>query len=173
MNFIRFIFFTCFLLVSFSTKAENITDTIRLKEIEKPKKIYPKQPILIKTNPFAILWGPIPLTSEYKLIVEVPSSRYQSVQVGISIFRKSPVIGIMEMQTNSQYDPKLIISGFRLQAANKFYWIRKKFASPFGFFIAPHVSYSNARISIGKSRSLKNAYFDITHYILTCCLAYR
>ena len=143
---------------------DNFTDTIRLKKIEKPKKIYPQQPILIKTNPFAILWGPIPFTSEYKLIVEIPSSRKQSIQVGISYFRKSPLIALLESQTNSQYDPKLVISGLRLQIANKFYFIQKKHASPFGFFIAPHLSYSNAHISIGKSRAYRQSYYEITHF---------
>lgn len=52
----------------------------------------------------------------------------------------------------------------RLQIANKFYLIQKKYASPFGFFVAPHVSYSNAHISIGQSRASQNAYYDITHF---------
>lgn len=144
-------------------KAE-VTDTIRLKEIVKPKKVYPRQPTLIKTNPFAVLWGPIPFTSEYKLVIEIPTTKKQSIQVGISYFRKSPILGIYELQNNNQYDPKLIITGFRLQVANKFYLIRKKYASPFGFFVAPHVSYSNAHISIGKQRALRSAYYDITHF---------
>ncbi|MGQ0828820.1 MAG: hypothetical protein ACT4ON_10540 [Bacteroidota bacterium] len=140
------------------------TDTIRLNPIPKKTTPYPQQPIIIKTNPTAILWGPIFFTAEYRLMVEMPSSKNQSIQFGISYLGKSPIWAIVEKQAGTGWQPHFVINGIRIQFANKFYLTRKKYGSPFGFYIAPHVSYSNAHISLSKSRAYRKVYIDATQF---------
>ncbi len=141
------------------------TDTIRLK-VSAQKKIssYPRQPIIIKTNPSAILWGPILFSAEYRVMVEMPSSRTQAMQFGISYLGKSPLWAIMEKQTKTGWQPHFVVNGFRIQIANKFYLIQRRRGSPFGFYIAPQVSYSNAHIALSKYRAYKKTYIDATQW---------
>jgi hypothetical protein len=161
---ILYSFFFSLLLQSISAHILTPIDTIRLSQVEKKITPYPRQPIIIKTNPTAILWGPILCTAEYRIMVEVPSSKNQSMQIGISYLGKSPVWAIMENQKKTGVRQDFIVSGLRVQVANKFYLVKKKYGSPFGFYIAPQVSYSNAHIAIGKSRAYRKAYYDITQF---------
>lgn len=139
-------------------------DTIRLKPVPVRQKEYQPQPLLFKTNPLAILWGPIPFTAEYRLVAEITTGRKQSTQVGISYLDKSPVWKTIEKaaQIPSYYQFK--IKGFRIQVAHKFYLISSRRYAPFGFYVSPNVSYSNAHISIGLQRYYKQNYFDFRHF---------
>ena len=127
---------------------------------------YPQQPIIIKTNPAAILWGPIVLTSEYRVMIEMPSSKNQAMQFGISYLGKSPIWSAFEKQVNltSIHKIHFVVTGLRVQVANKFYLVRKKYGSPFGFYVSPLVSYSNARISISRATAYRNSYYDVTQF---------
>ena len=167
MKLHKIIYCLLFSLLFNSANASSLSpaDTIRLNPVPKKTARYPQQPIIIKTNPLAILWGPIILTSEYRIMVEMPSSKNQSMQFGISYLGKSPIWSIVEKQTKTGYHPlHFVMNGLSIQIANKFYFVRKKYGSPFGFYIAPMVVYSNAHISLSKARAYRNTYIDATQF---------
>lgn len=157
----------CFLfsLLLYSANAHTLSpaDTIRLKPVVKKTTPYPHQPVLIKTNPFSVLWGPVPLTAEYRLMIEMPSSKNQSLQFGISYLGKSPIWALVEKKSKTGFHPlDFVITGLSIQVANKFYFERKKNGSPFGYYIAPEFCYSNAHISLSKFRAYRKTYIDAT-----------
>lgn len=167
MKFLKIYFAILFIPVTINLFASNNDgDTIRLKPKEKEVIPYPQQPAIIKTNPFAILWGPIFYTAEYKLLLEMPTSRRQSFQVGLSYLGKSPVISLLER--NMHPSQRMTITGFRIQIAQRFYIVRKKYGSPFGFYFSPTASFSSANITIGKSSAnRKNESLNVTHFNTT------
>ncbi len=136
-------------------------DTIRLKPIPIPKKQYHPQPLLIKSNPLAILWGPIPFTAEYRMVAEITTGRTQSDQIGISYLGTSPIWSIIEKAAQVPTKYQLRLRGFRIQVAHRFYLIGRKQYAPFGFYVSPLVSYSNAQISL---RYYKQTYLDFSHF---------
>ena len=138
-------------------------DTIRMP-VPAPKKAYPLQPVLLKSNPLAILWGPIPFTAEYRIVAEITTGLKQSSQVGISVFSTSPIWKTIEKAAKIPSYYRLKVSGWRIQVAHKFYLLRHKRYAPFGFYISPNVSYSNAHISIGLHRYYRQNYFDFRHF---------
>ncbi len=139
-------------------------DTIRLSQPNKLQKQYYKQPLLLKTNPLAVLWGPIPYTAEYRLVTEITTGRKKSVQFGISYLDKSLIWKAAEKMANIPTYYQLKVKGWRIQAAYRFYLISRRRYAPFGFYISPTVSYSNARISIGLERYYRQVYFDFRHF---------
>jgi len=139
-------------------------DTIRIKSGPPPKKEYPLQPLILKTNPLAILWGPIPFTAEYRLVAEITTGRRQSSQIGISYLTTSPVWKLIETAAKIPSKYHLKIKGWRIQVAHKFYLIGRKKYAPFGFYISPNISYSNAQISIGLQRYYRQNYLDFRHF---------
>src|ERR1035437_4574955 len=56
--------------------------------------------ILNKFNPLPILWGPIPLTAEYRYVRETVIAAKQSLMVGISYLGKSPIYAMIEDSIN-------------------------------------------------------------------------
>ena len=51
---------------------------------------------VLKTNPLSVLWGSIPLTSEYMVVYEFVTAPQQSSQIGLSYITKSPVLKAFE-----------------------------------------------------------------------------
>lgn len=113
-----------------------------------------QRPIL-KSNPLPILWGPItvpadsgpgfPITSEYRLMYEVPVAPNQAIMVGVSFLGKNVFLKLFGLDT-SQFAKTLrniSINGFRIQGMYKYY-ITNKWRAPRGIYIGPHVSYSYA-----------------------------
>ncbi len=101
---------------------------------------------LIKTNPLAVLWGPIPYTAEYRLVYETLVLPKQSLLVGASYLGKSMLLTLLEMSdSTSQYQSKILVTGFRLQFDYRFYFKNKQ-QRPWGFYIAPHFSFSKAKL---------------------------
>lgn len=113
-----------------------------------------------KTNPFPMLWGPVPLTSEFRIVQEFTTHPYQSMQFGFSILRKSPIIALIEdtFQNNDRY----IIKGWRFQIAKRYY-NKSKLYSPYGFYFSPSFSYSTASITSRNARAI-GYYITGTHY---------
>lgn len=147
-------------------------DTIRAKYIKltDEKVKYPYQPIVIKTSPTAFLWGGVfPMTAEYRLMVEMPSARKQTEQLGISLLGKSILLKAIEKAAG--YQSLLYkVKGWRLQYAHKFFLIGKKKYAPYGFYAAPMVSFTNAKISRGLNRYYKNVYYDVKHFNMNIIL---
>ena len=133
---------------------------------------------IIKTNPLTILWGSIPLTAEYRVMVEQTSSKNQSDQIGISYLGKSPVLKLFEDSTEDSN--LLIVRGFRFQASHKFY-INKlgdllglPFSeyAPHGLYISPHLSYSTAKFST-KFLNSRDVFIRITHFNVNFLVGYQ
>jgi hypothetical protein len=162
MNKFYIVFLLVFVCGRFSVFAEG--DTIRLNPDGKVKKQYYQQPLLLKSNPLAMLWGPIPFTAEYRLVAEITTGRTRSVQFGISYLDKSPLWSMYEKASNTPSYYELKVKGWRIQAAYRLYLISRKRYAPFGFYISPSISYSDAHISIGLERYYREVYFDFRHF---------
>lgn len=142
-----------------------LTDTIVNK---KPKSENLKSrifvpPLVLKTSPTAFLAGAVfPFTSEYLFMAEVTSGKRQSEQFGISYLGKNWFLRAYENSANM--NNYFIVHGWRIQYAHKFFWIGRRHYAPFGFYVAPMISYSNARVSIGLKRYYQHSYFDFRHF---------
>lgn len=145
-----------------------VTDTI-IKKAPKKENLKSKiftPPLVIKTSPTAFLWGAIfpPFTSEYRLMLEISSGKRQSEQLGVSYLGPNIFLGIVERAANIPRDYHYKVEGWRVQYAHKIYLVGRRHYAPFGFYVAPMVSYANARVSIGLKRYYQGAYFDFRHF---------
>lgn len=142
-----------------------LTDTI-INSKKKPESLKSKifvPPIVLKTSPTSFLAGPVfPYTSEYLLMVEITSGKRQSEQFGLSYLGKNWFLRAFEKSINM--NNYFIVKGWKIQYAHKFFWIGRKRYAPYGFYVAPMISYSNARISLGLNRYYQHAYFDFRHF---------
>lgn len=145
------------LLLSFSVQSQNI------KEIKEKINSYNRHvSTILKTNPFAIFWGSIPFTAEYRLVEEVKVGTQQSISVGISYLGKSPIVKMIEDTLIPNNKIRFYIKGIRLQYAHRFYFTRYKQA-PFGRFVGIQASYSTAKASL-KYYSSQNKYVKAMHF---------
>jgi hypothetical protein len=129
----------------------------------KPQPYY--QPMVIKTSPTAFLGGGIfPLTSEYRIVVEIATAKKQTDQVSISYLGKNILLGAAERASGFTSTDVFKVSGWRLQYAHKFFLIRKKKYAPYGFYVGPHFSYANAHVSLGLNRHYNKTYYDFKHF---------
>lgn len=102
---------------------------------------------IIKTNPFAILWGPIPFTAEYRLVYEAKVFKGQSILIGGSLLGKSMMLTMAELiDTTMQYQAKTVVRGFRLQLEYRFYF-KNKYDGRWGYYLTPHFSFSKAQFT--------------------------
>lgn len=155
------------LLCSFSSLAmEN--DTIVNK---KPKKDDLKSkiftpPLVLKTSPTAFLWGAIypPFTAEYRLMAEITSGKRQSEQLGVSLLSTNIFLGAIEKAAQIPVSDFFKVRGWRVQFAHKFYWIGRRRYAPFGFYFAPTISYTDAKVSIGLNRFYHDSYYEFRHF---------
>ena len=129
-----------------------------------------------KTNPFSIIWGPIPFTAEYKIIRETAFAPNQSFLVGISYLGKSPLLSQAEKANqnnsipNSGTNDKLKVRGFRFQFAYRYYLSKRK--APRGFYCGPQLSWSYATITPA-SLSSRNYYIYGTHFNINALAGYQ
>ncbi len=152
---------TVFFLISLlnSSLIAGEGDTLKLKPLTPQKSYY--QPLVIKTSPTALIMGGIvPFSSELRLLMEIASSRTQSEQVGVSYLFPS----ILFLADSSSLSQKLKVSGWRFQYAHKFYIIRKSRYSPYGFYVAPLVSYATAHISPDRNSANNQEYYLFRHF---------
>jgi hypothetical protein len=143
-------------------------DTILKKPVKKENlksKIF-APPLVLKTSPTALLWGAIfpPFTAEYRLMAEISSGKRQSEQLGISYLGPNLFLTTIERAANIPTSYYYKVAGWRIQYAHKFYLVGRRHYAPFGFYVAPMVSYSNVRIAIGLKRYYQGAYFDFRHF---------
>jgi hypothetical protein len=145
------------------------TDTIINKKPIKKDPVRAKihnPPLVIKTSPTAFLWGAIfpPFTAEYRLMAEISSGKRQSEQLGISYLGKNIFLNAIEKAANVRTGNSFKVEGWRIQYAHKFYLVGRRHYAPFGFYVAPMVSYANARVSLGLNRYYQDVYFDFRHF---------
>ena len=152
------------MLLSFSASAFNDADTLRLNPVVKKKKVFPFQPLVLKTSLTSFLWGDVPLTSEYRLMAEITSGRTQSEEVGISYIGKNVFYGLIEKVSNVPVSQILKVSGWRVQYIHKLYLVNHRHHSPYGFYVAPVFSYTDVHIALGLNRFYRETYFDFRHF---------
>lgn len=113
-------------------------------------KVYSTRNIL-KTNPFSIFQGSVPLVAEYRIMYERVLSLKQSVSVSGSYLGKGPYLVLYEASTNDPIDFR--VTGYRFQAEYKFYprLIFRSRTAPEGIYFAPTYSYSTAKFSNRRS----------------------
>ncbi len=168
MNFKRiiFLFIPIMILSNLSIKAEPFGDTIKVSQPvpKKKKKPYPVQPLVLKTSITGFMYGGVfPFTSEYRFGAEITTGRTQSEQVSISYLGKNVFWAAFEKISKQSSSDILKVSGWRFQYAHKIYLVNRRHHSPYGFYVAPHVSYANARIALGLNRYYRDTYFDVRH----------
>lgn len=170
-----------FFLILFSTSAYAQTDALHKTQKDSLKSLLktrhsPNALTVYKTNPFSILWGPIPYTAEYKLIRETAFSAHSSFVVGISFLGKSPLLSQAEKATQnnginaSRPNAELKVRGWRFQIAYRYYLGKRK--APRGVWCGPQLSWSNAIIST-KSWNAANNYLEATHFNLNALAGYQ
>lgn len=177
--FLLFFIFSAAICVAQETTTDSLHKAKRdsLKSLLKTRRS-PAALSVYKTNPFSILWGPIPLTAEYKVIAEMAVDPHSSFLAGISYLGKSPFLAMAEYANrNSNNNGNTVtpvqllkISGWRFQAAYRFY-PGKAFA-PRGFYLGPQVSYSYAKFS-DKSQNSNYYYLSITHFNINLLTGYQ
>lgn len=126
----------------------------RTTESDGPKNI-------IKTNPFPMLWGPIPFTNEYRLVYERAITPKSSIQITGAYIGKSPFTTIIERFSANELDEDINIkvNGFRVQALYKFYLLDNNNA-PEGLYIGPGFSFATAKLgNTGSTTDYVNAYY--------------
>ena len=93
----------------------------------------------------SLLWGHVPYTSEFKVLHDFTSGPYSSTQIGASLLTGGPLLKAVNPPSTSSQD-KLTMIGFRFQATQKFYLSKETYA-PEGFYIGPHFSYAECKLS--------------------------
>jgi hypothetical protein len=164
---ITYLIFFSFMLYNLSSSAYTPIDTLIIK---KPKvrtlkdKIF-NSPLVLKTSLTGLLWGAIypPFTAEYRLIAEITSGKKQSEQIAISVLGKNLFYKALEKASNIPTDYIFKVSGWRLQYAHKFYLVNRRHYAPYGFYVGPLVSYTDAHISVGLNRYYHQTYYDFRH----------
>lgn len=160
-----------------------ITSSFAQDSIKKPLEVPQYVRPILKSNPLPLLWGSIPLTSEWRIMGEIATSRYQASQIGVSYLDKSPVFKLFENNIpNQPGQPKFLVQGFRFQAGHKFYiskFLEKNFGvvnshdyAPYGFYIGPHFSYSTAKLTTKYYNSF-DVYYKCTHVNLNILAGYQ
>ncbi len=127
------------------------------KDINKYKPVN-----VIKTNPLAILGSPMPLASEYRVILEHQINKKSTFFVGFSYLGKGILLKSYEESYNSSNSGTpfyYALYGFRAQGGYKFYYNKK---APKGFYVGPFVSYLSAIIK-EKGTSFKSEYIKTTY----------
>lgn len=142
-------------------------DTIVIKRSTRTnlrEKIY-NAPLVLKTSPTAFLWGGIfPFTSEYRIMAEITTSRKQSEQFAFSILGKNIFLKLLEKAANQPTGSVYKVSGWRVQYAHKFYLVNRRHHAPYGFYVAPLLSYTNAHVAVGLNRYYRKSYYDFRNF---------
>ena len=150
----------------------------RAPRMDSPQRIN----TVLKSNPFSIMWGPIPFTAEYKLGYEVTTSARQSSQLTVSYLGKSPLFSLIESDFSNQQnnDIRFVVRGFRFQASQRFFipgiadgfGLKISDYAPEGLYIAPHISYSTATIS-NRYLNQYDVYLRASHFNMNLHLGYQ
>jgi hypothetical protein len=144
-------------LTSFSQFIEEDDDNVK-------KNLSDYRPTnIIKTNPLAIIASPMPLASEYRIMLEHQLTKETTFFVGGSYLGKGLFLSSIEQANNNQYPNNpfyYALYGFRVQGGYKFYYNGN---APKGFYIGPFISYLSSIIK-EKGASLGSEYIKITYF---------
>ena len=120
-----------------------------MEKVPSTKLPYPKTKTgTLKTNPFVMIMGGLPLASEYRLMYELTSSLHTSQQVGFSYLGRTLLYRPLAKQLDSTLTLDVVFRGFRLQYMYKIFIGRQDYA-PEGWYLGPIASYATGRLSLG------------------------
>jgi hypothetical protein len=115
----------------------------------------PFKSVFLKFNPFSIIQGQIPLTSEYRLGLEFVGNEHFSYLVFASYINKSPLFATAIQSTSSQNAKQYEFPGYRLQGQLRYYPVKfsnqKRISSimnPSGLYVAAHSSFAMASLKL-------------------------
>ncbi|MFN8210966.1 MAG: DUF3575 domain-containing protein [Bacteroidales bacterium] len=105
----------------------------------------------IKTNPLNALGGPfwfvvVPITGEYKLLLEAAVTEKISIQLGASYIGPSVLLNLDKLTTDTSNIASIKTSGYKFSGMVK-YFLSRDLPAPQGFYIGPHFSYASAKIA--------------------------
>lgn len=159
-------------------KRAKAAKTPQVPRFDSPQKIT----TVLKSNPFSILWGPIPFTAEYKLGYEITTSSKQSSQLSFSYLGKSPLFSVVESSFSAQQgqDINFVFRGFRFQGSQRFWahGFAENFGlggydfAPEGLYFAPHISYSTVTIS-NQFLNVYDVYLRGSHFNINLHMGYQ
>lgn len=124
----------------------------------------------IKTNPLSALGGPfwvviVPVTGEYRVLFEARTLPKQSVEIGLGYVGPSALVNLSKLGDSLT---SIGVGGFRGQLMYKFYITSEK--APKGFYVAPYVSYAEAKI---KNKKNTSDYIKATKLNVAAVLGYQ
>lgn len=137
----------------------------------KEKVEMPPYQTFLKSNPFVMLVGAIPLTAEFRIVGEQMVARSQASQVGISYLAKGIPLYMVEDSSNGAV--KFVVNGFRIQYTHKFYVGKNR--NPYeanGWYIGPHFSYATSRFS-NRRANTHDMFIRITHMNANIFMGYQ
>ncbi len=108
--------------------------------------------LLLKTNPFTVLVGPLfPFSSQYGLTAEIVHGVNQSSLISAAYLGKGLLVRAIQNSPGmpANFD-QWIFRGYRFQLAHRFYLLRdvkENKLAPSGFYIGPHASLASMKIS--------------------------
>lgn len=133
-----------------------------LKVMKSSYPIHPQN--ILKSNPMRILWGSIPLTSEYRINYETVMSKNTSQEIAISLYGKTPFLNANNANGGAAIT-NLRCEGLRFQYAYRFYLKGiNRFLPPDGYYISPHFSYATARFYDKTQPRQRRDYIQVEHF---------
>lgn len=143
MRSLVFIFIS-FVLLNFMAHGQS--DTVRIQRLDSLKqandmRIAAQPSYIIKSNLLPLLWGPIPLTSEIRIVYETSIAQKSSLQLTASYLTKSPFLTMLEATDSTlMNEPPLVVYGYRVGVAYKLYLHQ----ALKGWYVAPVFNWSQA-----------------------------
>lgn len=132
----------------FTTASQDLSSA-SIKVDKPPKSVY------FKTNPFAMLQGPIPAVAEYRFAFEAVASHRLTYQVGASYLNKSLLFSAFYPDTLGLTAKDFEFPGYRLQAQARYYFLKfnssdklSSYLLPSGAYLSLHTSYSAATFKL-------------------------
>lgn len=154
-NLKQIILIVVFLQTSIIVYCQFYQDSVYYNRLETTRNI-------LKTNPFVVPVGSIPLTSEFRLAYETVLSTRSSIQISGSYLGK----GLFTTFAEAATVPPIVLKvrGFRFQAEYKYYLLQQKkiYKAPKGLYVALQYSYSRARVT-DKKNVLQDEYILLTY----------
>lgn len=103
--------------------------------------------LYLKTNPMAMMQGPMFFASEFRLCAERPVRSGQSFQLSVAYLGKSAFLALSEAMMDDPY--RFVVKGFRVTAEYRLYADAGKTDDNLlsGPYVAPYVSWASAEVS--------------------------
>lgn len=164
------------LLCSNWARSQHFGDMSTLDRDSLEKVMASQSVVLLKFNPLPMIWGPIPLTSEFRLGVEASTSSRISYQLTGSYLGKSPLFNLLMDSIPNFSADDFYLRGFRGQGQIKYFLLKPTYKRPVpnlepeGWYISAHASYSSANLGL---KGFKIPYIRMVHFNANALMGYQ